>query len=155
MPDWITHTTIGWIAGKVIKMEVGLVVLGSILPDLVKINHIALWFGMDLYSLFNPFHTPVGSLLVAGILALFFVDSIKVFLALSIGITTHFLLDFFLIGLTKGIQFLFPFSWERWRFNEIMIDYRITALAIIAAVLGYIYWYYKDSKKGRTEYKTR
>lgn len=147
MPDWVTHTMIGWITGKGIKMEVGLVALGSILPDLVKINYIALWFGADLYSLFNPFHTPVGSLLVAGILALFFIDSKKVFLALGIGITTHFLLDFFLIGATRGIQLLFPFSWNYWRFNEIMIDYRITLIAVIAAIFVYIFCYYKDSKK--------
>jgi membrane-bound metal-dependent hydrolase YbcI (DUF457 family) len=149
MPDWLAHTMIGWITGKTIKMEVGLVVVGSILPDLVKINHVALLLGADLQSFFNPFHTPAVSLLVAGILALFFLDTKKVFFAFVIGIATHFLLDFFLIGATRGIQFLFPFSWEYWRFNEIMVDYRFTVIVCLAALVLYLCYFYYGSKKMR------
>lgn len=153
MSDWLTHTMISWITGKAIKLEVGLVVLGSILPDLVKINLIAVGLGTDLQGFFNPFHTPVGSLLVGGILALFFTGTKKVFLAFSIGITTHFILDFFLIGATRGIQFLFPFSWRYWRFNEIMGDYRITIIAVLAALTLYIYYFYSSSRKAKNKHE--
>lgn len=151
MPDWLAHTMIGWITGKILKIEVGLVVVGSILPDLVKVNHVALFFGADLQSFFNPFHTPAGSLLVGGILALFFLDSKKVFLAFVIGIATHFLMDFLLIGATRGIQFLYPFSWGYWRFNEIMVDYRFTVLVCLAALGLYLYYFYSGSKKRKKQ----
>jgi len=147
MPDWFAHTMIGWITGKLLKREVGLVVVGSLIPDLVKMNHIALFLGEDLQSFFNPFHTPAGSILVAGILALFFLETKKVFFALVIGIITHFVMDFFLIGATRGIQFLFPFSWEYWRFNEIMVDYRFTVLVSFVALGLYLYYFYVGLKK--------
>ena len=149
MPDWLAHTMIGWMTGKAIKIEVGLVVLGSLIPDLVKINHIALLFDTDLQSFFNPFHTPAGSLLVAGILALFFVNTKKVFIALVIGIATHFILDFFFIGATKGIQFLYPFSWNYWRFNEIMVDYRFTIILLFTALAFYLFlvYYHRKAKE--------
>ncbi len=149
MPDWLTHTLIGWITGKILKKEVALVAIGSIIPDLVKLNHIPLLFGADLQSFFNPFHTPAGSLLVGGVFALFFLDTKKAFFALAIGIATHFLLDFFLIGATRGIQFLFPFSWEYWRFNEIMVDYRFTIILVLVALVLYVYYFYFGSKKMR------
>jgi hypothetical protein len=151
MPDWLTHTMISWMTGKAIKMEVGLVVLGSIIPDIVKINDVITWFGTDLQGFFHPFHTPFVSLLVGGIIALFFANTIKVFFTFGIGITTHFILDFFLIGATKGIQLLFPFSWNYWRFNEILTNYHITIIALFAALGLYMYYHYKSSRKTRNK----
>jgi hypothetical protein len=145
MPDWVTHTLVGWMTGKTIKKEVGLIILGSILPDLVKINLIATWFRIDCQGFLNPLHTPLVALIIAGIIALFFIETKTVFFTLSIGIATHFLLDFFLIGTTRGIQFLFPFSWEYWRFNFIIADYRITLITLIVALLIYICFYYKNN----------
>lgn len=147
MPDWLTHTMIGWITGKVLKKEVGLVAIGSLIPDLVKLNHFALSFEVDLSSIFSPFHTPAGSLLVAGIFSLFFLETKKVFAALVLGVVTHFLLDFFLIGATRGIQFLFPFSWEYWRLNEIMVDYRFTGFVLVVAIVLYLYYNYSKKKE--------
>jgi hypothetical protein len=147
MPDWLTHSLIGWITGKSFKKEVGLVAIGSLIPDLVKLNHFALLFEVDLSSIFNPFHTPAGSVLVAGIFCLFFLETKKIFVALVLGIITHFLLDFFLIGATRGIQFLFPFSWEYWRLNEIMVDYRFTGFVLLVAFALYLYYVYSGSKK--------
>ena len=72
MPDWLTHTLAGWITGKTIKMEVGLIVAGSLIPDIIKINLAFLYFDINLRHFLNPFHTPAGAFLVAGIFALFF-----------------------------------------------------------------------------------
>lgn len=151
MPDWVTHTMIGWITGKILQKEVGLVVIGSIIPDLVKVSDIALLFGVDFQSVFTAFHTPAGSLLVGGIFSLFFVDTKKVFFALTIGIATHFLLDFFLIGATRGIQFLYPFSWEYWRFNEIMVDYRFTVIVCLFSLALYLYYFGSKKMKKKEE----
>jgi hypothetical protein len=154
MPDWLTHTIIGWITGKTTRMEVGLVVLGSILPDLQKMQMITIWLGTDYQKfLFDAFHTPVIALLIGGIISLFFEDIKKAFLALGIGIATHFILDFFLIGTTKGIQFLYPLSWRYWRYNSIQGDFRITLIAVVMALCVYIYYFYKDRRKISNEPK--
>lgn len=97
MPDWLTHTLAGWITGKAIKMEVGLIVAGSLIPDLIKINLAFLYFDINLHHFLNPFHTPAGAFIVAGIFALFFEDAKKAFIPLGIGVITHFILDFFLV----------------------------------------------------------
>jgi len=53
------------------------------------------WFRIDHHYLFDPIHTPIGSILIGGIIALFFHDSKKAFIALGVRIITHFILDFF------------------------------------------------------------
>ena len=94
MPDWLTHTLVGWITGKTVKMEISLVVIGSLIPDLVKINLLFPWMGIQDIHFFDPLHTPVGAFLIAGIGSLLFEDTKKSFIPLSIGVSTHFVLDF-------------------------------------------------------------
>jgi hypothetical protein len=138
MPDWLTHTLIGWITGKTIRKDVGLVVIGSLIPDLVKITLAFTWLGIDYHHFFDPLHTPIGALLVGGILALFFQEAKPVFIALGVGITTHFILDFFLVHVSGGMKLLFPFSWREWGYGVIRYDdYRITFIVIGAALLVY------------------
>ncbi len=148
MPDWLTHTLAGWITGKAIKMEVGLIVLGSLVPDLKYINYAFLKiFSVNLHTYLDVFHTPVGAFLIGGIFALFFKDIKKAFILVSIGITTHFILDFFLTHAAGGMRLLFPFSWGEWQLYLIRAeDYRMTIIAFIAAVLVYIIYYYRDKR---------
>ena len=148
MPDWLTHTLAGWITGKAIKIEVGLVVIGSLIPDLAKINLAFLYFGVDLHHLLNPIHTPAGAFLIAGIFALFFEDVKKAFIPLGIGIITHFILDFFLVHVLGGMKLLFPISWSEWQYYLIRYDdYHVTIVALLAAILIYIiYFYYKKER---------
>lgn len=153
MTDWLTHTMIGWITGKTMRIEVGLVVLGSLLPDLVKLQMIIPLLEVNYQNFLNPLHTPAIALLIGGIISMFFEDSKKAFLAIGIGITTHFILDFFFIGATKGIQFLYPLSWQYWRFNFILGDLRITLIAVIAALCVYLYYFYNDTRKIRNRQK--
>ena len=148
MPDWLTHTLAGWITGKAVKMEVGLVVFGSLIPDLVKINLIFKSLDIDPLHLLNPFHTPIGAFLIAGIFALFFKDVKKAFIPLGIGITTHFILDFFLVHVSGGMKLFFPISWSEWQYYLIRYDdYYVTIIAVLAAILVYvIYFYYKKER---------
>ena len=149
MPDWFTHTLIGWITGKTTKQDVALVVIGSLIPDLAKIDIVFVWLGFHNYHLFEPLHTPVASFLVIGIIALFFQEPKKAFIPLGIGVSTHFILDFFLIHVHGGMELLFPFSWSEWQFYLIRSDdYRMTIVAVLAAFLVYgAYWYYEKRKK--------
>jgi hypothetical protein len=149
MPDWFTHSLIGWITGKTIKQDVALVVIGSLIPDLVKIDLLFTWLQGESSQFFAPLHTPIGALLVAGIIAVFFQDIRKAFIPLIIGVSTHFILDFFLVHTHGGIKLLFPFSWEGWQISLIRSDdYMVTVVAVLAAVIVYaIYWAAARRKK--------
>jgi hypothetical protein len=149
MPDWFTHSLIGWITGKTTKLDVGLVAIGALIPDISKLSLLFnSEFERDLGNLFNPIHTPVGAILIACVIVLFFEDTKKVFLYLGVGIMTHFILDMFLLNVSGGIPLLFPFSWDEWQLGFIRSDdYTMTILAIIAAVIVYsLYFYYKKRK---------
>lgn len=148
MPDWLTHTLAGWITGKTIKMDVGLVVIGSLIPDLMKINLAFRWFGIDQQYFLEPIHTPVCAFLIGGLIALFFLDVKKAFIAIGCGISTHFILDLFIISdSTEGMKLLFPFSWKEWRYNMIYADdYKVTIFAIITAIVIYILYLYYEKR---------
>ena len=148
MPDWLTHTLVGWITGKTTKMDIGLVVIGSLIPDLVKITLAFIWLGIDHHHIFDPIHTPVGAFLIAGIGALFFKDAKKAFIALGIGITTHFILDFFLVHVSGRMKLLFPFSWGEWQYYLIQSDdYWMTIIAVTVAILVYLLHHFHDRRK--------
>jgi hypothetical protein len=139
MPDWLTHSLVAWITGKTLRFEVSLVVLGSLLPDLNKLYLVFNWlFGLRTDAFFLPLHTPVGALLLACGVALFFNNMKHAFVALGIGIGTHFVLDVLLTEVGGGEPLLFPLSWQGWQFNVIPAsdyEYMISVYAVLASVL--------------------
>jgi LexA-binding, inner membrane-associated putative hydrolase len=149
MPDWLTHSLLGWITGKTTKQDIALIVIGALIPDLTKINLVFIWLGFYNYHLFEPFHTPLGACIVAGVIALLFQEPKKAFISFSLGIITHFILDFFLVHVHGGMELLFPFSWEGWQWYLIRNDdYRMTIVAVFAALLVYVvYWVAAQRKK--------
>lgn len=148
MPDWFTHTLVGWITGKTTKINIGLVVIGALIPDLVKVNLAFVWYSIDHHHFFDPIHTPIGAFIIAAIIALFFNDVKKAFIALGVGITTHFILDFLLVHVSGGMKLLFPLSWKEWQFYLIRSDdYWVTIIAILAATLVYLVYYFSNTRK--------
>ena len=148
MPDWLTHTLIGWISGKITKLDISLVVIGALIPDLVKINIVFVWLRIDHLFLFEPIHTPIGAILIGGVISLFFKDCKKAFIALCFGITTHFILDFFLVHVTGGMKLFYPISWKEWQIYIIRSDeYLITVITIFLTILVFLYYYLKDRQK--------
>lgn len=148
MPDWFTHTLVGWITGKITKIDIGLVIIGSLIPDLVKINLAFVWLRIDHHYFFDPIHTPIGAIIIGGIIALFFKNYKKAFIALGVGITTHFILDFFLVHVSGGMKLLFPFSWGEWQVYLIRSDdYYITIYAILATIIIYVSYYIYNKQK--------
>jgi len=153
MPDWLTHSLVGWITGKTTKQEISLLVIGSLIPDISK-----LYILFDLASetmtddFFLPIHTPFGAIIIACIIALFFQDIKKAFIPLTIGITTHFILDFFLLNVSGGMPLLYPFSWQEWQLGFIRSDdYTMTILALLAAILVYISYRIYQKRKIKEE----
>jgi membrane-bound metal-dependent hydrolase YbcI (DUF457 family) len=149
MPDWLTHSLVGWITGKTTKQEISLLVIGSLIPDITK-----------LYLLFNsgyqttaddfflPIHTPFGAILIACIIALSFQDIKKAIIPLAIGIATHFILDFFLLNVSGGMPLLYPFSWQEWQLGLIRSDdYTMTILALLASILVYVSYRIYEKRK--------
>lgn len=148
MPDWLTHTLAGWITGKTTKMDIGLVVAGSLIPDLIKINLAFLYFGINLNQYLYPLHTPIGAFIIAGIFSLFYRDTKKAFIPLGIGIITHFILDLLLVHVTPDMKIMFPFSWNKYQYPLIRYDdYMVTIIAIIIAVIFYITYSYIKKEK--------
>ena len=127
------------------------ITIGLLIPDLVKINLLFTCLNINHHDFFEPIHTPIGAILIASILSLFFINSKKVFMVLLIGVITHFILDFFLIHVYGGIKLLFPFSWEEWQLYIIRSDdYRITIFAILLSLIVFIYFVF-IKKNGKYE----
>jgi hypothetical protein len=149
----VTHSLVGWITGKTTRQDIALIVIGALIPDLTKISNVFSWLGLSHNRFFVALHTPISAFLVAGIIALVFPDIKKAFIPLGIGVSTHFILDFFLVHVHGGIPLLFPFSWEGWQLSLIRSDdYRMTIVAVLVALLVYaIYWYQMKRKKSVRE----
>lgn len=112
--------------------------LGSILPDTYKITTLFSLMGIKLENLLLPLHLPIGSILFAIIISLFFEERKTALIFLSLGIFSHYILDLLLEMNNNGMYLLFPFNWNQWQFNLISnTDYTITLIAVIGAVLVY------------------
>jgi membrane-bound metal-dependent hydrolase YbcI (DUF457 family) len=153
MPDWLTHSLIGWITGKTTKQDISLLVIGSLLPDISKLYLLFNWLShTTTEDFFLPIHTPFGAILIACIITLFFKDIKKAFIPLTIGITTHFILDFFLLNVSGGMPLFYPFSWQEWQLGLIRSDdYTMTILALLAAILVYASYRIYEKRKIKEE----
>lgn len=149
MADWLTHSLVGWIMGKPFRSGFVFVVIGSLIPDLVKIYLAFTWLGLNSYGMFEPLHTPLGACLVAGILALAFPKPRTTIMFLGFGITTHFILDFFLVHADGGIRLFFPLSWQGYSFSLYKADdFWVTIIVVLCAVFVFLIdWYYQKLKK--------
>lgn len=150
MPDWLTHVVVAWTLCTLLSFKwkqfdaqnTVIVMVGALIPDLYKIQLPFTYLNIYISSFIMPFHLPIGSLLIAGIVSLFFKDRKMIFLFLTLGVATHYLLDLLLINLAGGMELLYPLSWERFSFNVISpVDYRVTVVALFFAFLVYMVKY--------------
>lgn len=147
MPDWIAHVLVAWSLCTILGFKFkqfdqynsAIVVLGALIPDLYKIYILMGIIGIEILNFVTPLHVILGSLLVAGIISLFFTKIKKTFLFLALGISTHYMLDLLLIS--GGIALLYPFSSLKFQIGIITVyDYNITIISIfIALILYFIY----------------
>lgn len=123
MADGLTHVLLGWVAVELISIKYpwamkyrALVLVGAILPD---IGNFAVLMGEtganELYYLFMPLHSIVGSLLLVGILTMIFKEEYRkrVFLLLTAGVATHLAADYFIIFLDGKVPLFFPFTFQK------------------------------------------
>jgi len=124
MPDWIVHVVAPWIACRLLQLryiklenrDIALVMLGAVLPDVAAVGYLLQWMGVDYGGALLPFHTPVGSALVAAAISLAFPKWKRAFFLLVIGFATHFAFDSLLLHADGGMVLLFPFNWT-WGFQ--------------------------------------
>lgn len=81
--------------------------IGSILPDIIKLQIIFGYFVVDLTDFLPIFHIPLISFIIARIISLFFENKKIILLFLVIGTITHFTMDLLLIDI-KGGLLVFP-----------------------------------------------
>jgi hypothetical protein len=146
MPDWLAHVLFAYILCSVLglkfkvfnKENTAVVMIGALVPDLVKVGLVFDFLGMYVGDFIYLLHTPVGSLLVAGTASLLFSESVFVFGFLILGVTTHFMLDLLLGHVSGGMLLFFPVSWDKYQLGLIHSDdFRITVLMIVVAAIVY------------------
>ena len=147
MPDWITHILIPWALFTLLgfkfkqlsQQNIAIILMGALIPDIYKISMITPLFGIP-SEFFFILHMPIGSLLIAGIVSLFFKDRLNILFLLILGFSTHYILDFLMFD--GGLYLLYPFSLVKLQAGIIsVVDYNITLIAIIIAVI--VYFIYK------------
>jgi len=121
--DGLTHVLLGWIAVELISIKYpwamkyrALVLVGAILPDIGNFSVLLGETGAnELYYLFMPFHSMIGSMLLVGILTMIFKEEYmkRAFLLLTAGVATHLAADYFIIFLEGKLPLFFPFTFER------------------------------------------
>lgn len=155
MPDWIVHIAVAWTLCRLLRFKypqfntgnTALALIGSILPDVAKLGTVI----QSLQLYFFSIHTPLISLVLAGLISLVFKEKKTAFLFLSFGILTHYLLDSLLIG--EGIYFFFPISWVSFQLNIVSTtDYYIDIIALILALIVYLAskWYERNQRSVET-----
>ena len=150
MPDLLTHVVVAWTLCTLLSFKwkqfnpqnTAIVMVGALIPDLYKVQLPLSYLNLNESIFIMPFHLPVGSLLLAGMVSLFFRDRKMIFLFLTLGVATHYLLDLLLVNLGGGMELLYPLSWERFSFNVISpTDYHIPVVALFIAFMVYMFRY--------------
>jgi hypothetical protein len=145
MPDWITHVLVAWSLATILgfrfkqfsQNNVAIVMLGALIPDIYKVTLVLESFGINVQGFLSPIHLPVGSLLIAAIISLFFIEKRLIFLFLAIGIGTHYALDLLLFS--GGMEIFYPFSTLKFQIGIISVtDFSITILSIILASIVFL-----------------
>ncbi|MGB9980311.1 metal-dependent hydrolase [Methanobacterium sp.] len=144
MPDWITHILIPWTFFTILgfkfkqfsQQNIAVVIMGALVPDIFKIYLVLNQIGIHVEDFFTPIHSPVGSILIASIISLFFIERRLIFIFLVLGISTHYALDLLLFN--GGMYLLYPFNPVKWQIGIISVtDYNITIVSIVAALVVY------------------
>jgi hypothetical protein len=147
MPDWLTYVLSAWVLCEIVfllgfrdaRRYLGAAALGVVLPDIVKgFFLLKTLTGLDLIAFSVPFATPVGALLVVGLVSLFFErDEIRrVVSYMTAGAIVHLVWDLTLHPYGGGTLVYFPLSFQQYSLGLIWSDSILPLLLIgLPAVL--------------------
>lgn len=156
MPDWITHLAVAWTLCTILgfrykqftQANIAVVMVGALIPDIYKIVLVSSYIGANLYDFLKPIHLPAGSVVIGGMISLFFQERKMIFLFLLLGIATHYALDLLLKTVTGGITLLYPIYWGQWQLNLVANDdFNISILAVAIALVVFGIYYRTNREK--------
>ena len=93
MPDWITHIIVAWTLCTILgfkykqfnQQNIAIVMVGALIPDIYKLYLIVSHFGIQMQYFLTPIHLPAGSILIACLISLFFVQRRLILFFLILG----------------------------------------------------------------------
>lgn len=145
MPDWLTHVLFAWALWNFLSLKFnvkykGVFLAGSLLPDIKTINML---YPLDLGYILTIFHTPLGALILPGILSQsIFTGRIKqaqIFILLGASSLFHLLFDLMISSMEGRVMLLFPFSFKSYSFNIFMQeDFTLLYIAFTTLVISFI-----------------
>lgn len=121
MPDWIGHFGFAYLIAKVLRTpHVVLVLIGAIIPDLVRVwNIVELFAPADRTISFMiglPFHSLLFGVFLTVAISAFFIRGVTFrerTLLMGLGMGSHLLLDATMQYTIAGVRLLIPFSYGR------------------------------------------
>ena len=146
MPDWVVHICVAYLICRILYFKYPLFdsantilcMIGSLIPDIIKLQIIFGYFGLDWSDILLTFHIPLTSFIIAGIMSLFFENKKIALLFLIIGAITHFIMDVLLIDIEGGAYLFFPLSWQTFHLDLIPPDdYVITLITLTVTLTVY------------------
>lgn len=142
--DWIVHLLVPWIGAKILQIRysgfsdrrIALVMLGAVLPDVGAVGYLFQWAGFNYGGALLPFHTLIGSVLVAALASMVFARKAQAFSFLAIGFASHYALDSLLMHASGGMVLLFPFSWDSgFQFEIVPTNSWVPVIITVAAAV--------------------
>jgi hypothetical protein len=141
MPDWLTYVLSAWVLCEVAfllgfrnsRRYLGAAALGTVLPDIVKgFFLLKTLTGLDLIAFSVPFATPVGAILVVGLVSLFFDEGEirRVVSYMAAGAVVHLVWDLTLHPYGGGTLVYFPLSFQQYALGLIWSDSILPLLLI-------------------------
>ena len=153
MPDLFTHAATGYFIGRSLYADhrIGLIVLGSILPDLLtRVPQIILqrFLELPVAHFFAAFHTPVALIISCYLLCFIFAEAQRKTscLLMSFGALCHFVLDLMQEQFYQPIYMpWFPLSFQamQWSWFHIHASLLITPVLLVAV----LYLWLRDTKR--------
>lgn len=159
MADLVTHACSALLPGAFVRSRwTGVVTVGTVLPDVLgrvvplgleRLHLLGAPIPVSAIPAFGPLHGVVGSELTAWFLALWFVKGRRraAFLALSLGVALHLLLDVTQFHHGNGYALWAPLWWDTfelgWIGSEATVPWALPLLGITAlawAVRGLVTW---------------
>jgi len=161
MPDWIAHLGFAFLLAYALKIKrKEPVVIGALVPDIVRVFEFLPVFGNSTFFAALPFHGLLLPLFISGIICAFFIEGIsyKKGLALMyLGVLTHLFLDGLMLYTIAGVRALIPFSFLRFGALNIVPseDFSLAILAVIIIAVVVIYELLKRKQsKGAEQIKS-
>ena len=153
MPDLFTHAATGYFIGRSLYADhrIGLIVLGSILPDLLtRVPQIILqrFLEFPVSHFFAAFHTPVALIISCYLLCFLVAEAQRKTscLLMSFGALCHFVLDLMQEQFYQPIYMpWFPLSFQamQWSWFHIHASLLITPVLLVAV----LYLWLRDTKR--------